>query len=112
VLGTSRPGRAYDPPTVKPIMVVSEILGPSDELLAASDRLAAEVGARDGLLLRLRGTTADGIVVVNVWASTEARSVAKADARHTGARDRSGIAALEQGVRETVITDVRIDPVG
>ncbi len=93
------------------VLVITELLGPSAELLAASDRIAAEVGTRDGLLLRLRGTTQDGIVVINLWDSDETRAAAAADHAHAAARERSGIGEIEQGARTTVVRDVRVDDV-
>ncbi len=93
------------------VLVITELLGPPVELLEASDRIAAEVGERDGLLLRLRGTTTDGVVVINLWDSEEARAAATADHAHAAARERSGIGEIEQGGRTTVVHDVRVDDV-
>lgn len=101
---------AHVPPGA--ILTVTEIVGPPAELLAASDALAVEVGARDGLLLRVRGTTADGIVVLNLWASAEARDAAVADERHRAARAASALPALEHGTRTLIVGDLRLDPLG
>ena len=90
-------------------MVITEIVGPTQELLAASDQLAAEFDRRDGLLLRLRGATPEGIVVVNVWISPAARSAALDDERHARARATSRIPDLEISQRSMVVHDVRID---
>ena len=94
------------------VLAVTEIAGPPAELLAASDALAAAVGARDGLLLRARGTTPGGIVVLNLWASAAAREAALADERHRAARAASGLPELEQGTRTLVVGDLRLDPLG
>jgi hypothetical protein len=84
------------------VLVIMESLGDPDRLLAAADELVRGAGMPGGLLARIVARTDDGILLVHLWESAEARSAWHEDPVHREAIVASGMPALvrERRVRE------------
>lgn len=76
------------------VLMIVSMRGPTEDLLAASDRIERGIGMPDGLLARVIAPTEDGIVLVNLWASEELRRASNDDPAHQEIVRASGIAEL------------------
>jgi hypothetical protein len=78
------------------VLMIVSMRGPTEDLLAASDRVERGIGMREGLLARVIAPTGDGIVLVNLWASEELRRASNDDPTHQEIVQASGIAELAE----------------
>ena len=78
------------------VLMVVSMRGPTEDLLAASDRIERGIGMPDGLLARAVAPTEDGIVLVNLWANEELRRASNDDPAHREIVQASGIAELAE----------------
>jgi heme-degrading monooxygenase HmoA len=93
-----------------PIVVIMESKGDPERLLEASKELGRRAGTADGLLARVLAPTEDGVVLIHVWKSAEARSAWHENPDHRQAVVASGMPALttERHVREYVTDHVEL----
>jgi heme-degrading monooxygenase HmoA len=92
------------------VMVIMESRGNTEQLLAATDEIRRRSGKPDGLLVRVVAAADEGIVLVHVWTSEQARAAWHTDEAHRSALAASGIAGLtrERTVREYTTDTVQI----
>jgi hypothetical protein len=76
------------------ILAILELDGPTDALLAAGADVERRLGTPDGLMARIVAPTATGIVLMQLWASAEARERNANDPAHRDALQASGLFAL------------------
>jgi heme-degrading monooxygenase HmoA len=94
------------------ILVIMESKGDPDRLLEATKDVARSAGPPQGLLARCVARTDDGIVLVHVWESADARSAWHNNPGHQEALRASGMATLVEGrlVREYETHHVELFP--
>ena len=85
-----------------PILVIMEMKGDSDRLLAAADEIGRLAPVADGLLARVLAPTDDGTILIHLWESETARTAWNANPAPHAALRASGIQTLatERIVRE------------
>ena len=83
------------------VLVLMESKGDREELLAAADDLIRRAGRAEGLLVRLVAPTDEGILLIHLWDSDEARERWQANPQHQHALRASGmtVAIKERDVR-------------
>ena len=83
------------------VLVVMESKGVREQLLAAADDLIRRAGRAEGLLMRVVAPTDEGILLIHLWESEEARARWQANSQHKDALRVSGmtVAAQERDVR-------------
>jgi hypothetical protein len=81
------------------VLAMLELDGDTQALLAASAELERRLGTPDGLVARIVAPTTTGIVLLQLWASAEARERNADDDRHRDALVGSGLTALVTGSR-------------
>jgi hypothetical protein len=79
-----------------PVLIIVSMRGPTEDLIAASDRIELGIGMPERLLARVIAPTEDGIVLVNLWASEEMRRASNDDPAHKKIVQASGIAELAE----------------
>jgi hypothetical protein len=77
-----------------PVLAIVEMEGDTEALTRASEAICDRIGMAPGLLARVIAPTETGIVLVNVWASEEARQASQADPVHAAAIAESGLAQV------------------
>jgi heme-degrading monooxygenase HmoA len=82
------------------VLMLVRMRGPTKPLLAAAEDVERRMGMPDGLLARVVATSEDGIVLVNVWASEDARRASNDAPEHRAAVRASGIESLAE---ETIV---------
>lgn len=87
------------------VLVIMESRGNPQQLLAASDELRRKAGTAEGLLVRAVAATDDGIVLVHVWESPQARSRWHDNAAHRDALASTGMTALARRTVREYVTD-------
>jgi heme-degrading monooxygenase HmoA len=76
------------------VLVLMESKGDREQLLAASDDLLRRAGRAEGLLLRVIAPTDDGLLLIHLWESDEARERWHANPQHQDALRDSGMTVL------------------
>ena len=76
------------------VLVILEMDGPTDALLAAAEKLDGLLGTPDGLVARIVAPSDTGIVLWQLWQTAEARSRHADDAAHGEALRASGLLDL------------------
>lgn len=74
-------------------LVLLELHGDREQLLAAIDYLGRRLHRPKGLLLRLVAPTDQGVLLIQLWASREARAAWNDDEQHQQALRDSGVLA-------------------
>jgi heme-degrading monooxygenase HmoA len=95
------------------ILVIMESKGDPNRLLEATKDVARRAGPPQGLLARCVAQTDDGIVLVHVWESADARSAWHNNAGHQEALRASAMATLVEGrfVRECETHHMELFPI-
>jgi hypothetical protein len=81
------------------VLAMLELDGPTDELLAAGERLERLLAPPDGLVARMTAPTDTGIVLWQLWQTPEARARNAEDPGHAAALQASGLLSLVTGTR-------------
>jgi heme-degrading monooxygenase HmoA len=76
------------------VLVLLEAKGDREKLLAASDDVVRLAGRAEGLLMRVVAPTDDGILLIHLWESDEARARWRANPQHQDALRESGMTEL------------------
>jgi hypothetical protein len=89
------------------VLVIIEMDGDSDALLAAADDLEQRRPA-PAVLARMVGPTDEGIIVCTLWESAEARDAHQSDPAHNEALKASGLLDVSTGMRSRVFKDAEL----
>jgi hypothetical protein len=84
------------------VLVMVEHEGDTAQLIAASDEITRRLPAPDGLLVRIVAPTDDGVVLLHLWETAEARKRHADNPAHIEALEASGIKRLARGSRSRV----------
>jgi|GEM_PF-3916178 len=92
------------------VLVMLEIDGDTERLLAATADLATRLGDVDGLLVRITAPTEDGMVLFQLWDSPEARQANQDAPGHADALDACGILDLSTAMRSRAFEGAELRP--
>jgi hypothetical protein len=87
------------------VLAILELDGETDALLAAGSDIERRLGSPAGLLARIVAPTPTGIVLMQLWASAEARERHAEDPEHREALEASGMTALVTAMRPRALDD-------
>jgi heme-degrading monooxygenase HmoA len=91
------------------VLVLMESKGDREQLLAASDDLLRRAGRAEGLLLRVIAPTDDGLLLIHLWESEEARERWHENPRHQDALRDSGMTVLARDRHVRVLQAHHVD---
>src|SRR5581483_2889093 len=90
------------------VLAMLELEGDTTKLLAAVDRLGRLLPAPDGLIARMVAPTGAGIVLFQLWKSTDAHRRNADDPEHAAALTASGIKKLVRTSRSQTFDDTNL----
>jgi hypothetical protein len=94
------------------VLAMLELQGETQVLMAAAEELERRLPPPDGLMARITAPTEDGMVLFQLWESTEARQRNADDPRHAEALAASGMMSAMQGSRSRVFDDAILHDLG